>query len=532
MTILDKETETNTKKSKKKTVKLQDKNKDKDKKIKEKKKQPIWFYKILSFLLVIITIITLGVVIYNELVSIFVMLPIVFVVLLIVYVIVFILNKRKLRMWVKNIFSLFAFLIIILDLIMMFFGTKTLKFLANITDTGYRVETYGVYVLKNSNYKVIEDLSGKSFTYLNSDDDENVKEVIDKIDKKIDIDSDYEDGIDNLVKSLIDGETDAIIFEVSYEEILKEEYEDYYKEIRLVDTYDIVDMIDTVKSDVDITKDPFVVYVSGIDTTGNIQSKARSDVNLLIAVNPSTRNILMINTPRDYYVTLHTSGQKDKLTHSGIYGIEESIYTLEDFYDIEIDYYVRANFTSVIKMIDALDGIKVDVPVSFCEQNSDRSFKKQDLICLDKGYQTLDGEQALALARHRKTLPTGDRARGNNQMLVLEAMINKAMSPKILTKYSSLINALQGRVTTNVSTDEMYKFAKKQLKTEGSWTFTKLNAKGTDSRGSCYSVGSAKAYVMEPDEGYVETIKQTLYNLMNGKTDIKVEEKVTKTTSY
>lgn len=523
MTILDKEKEQNSK-TKKKNTKVN--------KQSEKKKQPIWFYKIVSFLLIVITIITLGVVIYNEIFSFWYMLPISLVVLLIVYIIVFILNKRILRMWIKNIFSVFAFLIIIVDFLMIFFGTSTLKFLSSITDTGYRVETYGIYVLKDSNYEEIGDLGNKNVTYLNMQDDENVRKVIAKINKEVKINTDYIDGIDALVKSLINGECDAIIFEISYEEILSDEYEEYYKELKMIDSIDIVDTITTLKSDVDITKDPFVVYVSGIDTKGNIASKARSDVNLLIVVNPTTKNILMINTPRDYYVTLHTSGKKDKLTHAGIYGIEESIYTLEDLYDIEIDYYVRANFTSVIKMIDALDGIKVDVPVKFCEQDSNRSFDEGDLICLNKGYQTLNGEQALALARHRKTLATGDRARGDNQMLVLEAMINKALSPKILTNYQDMISALQGRVTTNVSTDEMYKFAKKQLKSEGAWTFTKLNAKGTDSRGTCYSVGSAKAYVMEPDEGYIDTIKQTIANLMDGKKDIKVEEKTTKTTSY
>lgn len=527
MTILDKEKDTDTKKKKKKVV-----NKDKEVKKDTKKKQPIWFYKLLSFLLIIFSISMLGVVIYNELFSLKFMIPLGIFTFLIVYVIVFILNKRLLKKWVKNIFSFFAILIILLDIIMMFLGTKTLKFLSSITDTGYRVETYGVYVLKDSSIKDISSLDEKDIGILEVKDKDNINKVVDKIEKDIVIGTKEIDGIDKLVNSLIDGEVDAIIFEISYEKILRDEYEEDFKKIKLLKSYDIVDNIDTIKSDVDITKDPFVVYVSGIDTTGNISSKARSDVNLLIAVNPSTGNILMVNTPRDYYVTLHSYGKKDKLTHSGIYGIEESLYTLSDLYDIEIDYYVRANFTSVIKMIDALDGIKVDVPVKFCEQNSDRSFKKEDLICLDKGYQTLNGEQALALARHRKTLPTGDRARGNNQMLVLEAMINKAMSPKILTKYSSMISALQGRVTTNVTTDEMYRFAKKQLKSGISWKFTKLNAKGSDLRGSCYSVGSAKAYVMEPDEGYIEVIKETIDNLMNGKENIKVEEKTTKTTSY
>ena len=527
MTILDKEKETTSKK-KKKVIKNQDK--DLNIKTKQKKKQPTWFYKLLSFFMIIFTVIALGVVIYNEIFSIAFMLPIILVSIVVLFGISFILNKTRLRKWIKNIFSVIGLLIILIDILMIFFGTSTLKFLSSITDTGYRVETYGIYVLKDSKIKDLDDVKYKSISYLDMMDDTNVLKVIDKLDNKKD--SESVANLDVLVNKLINQDTDVIIFEVSYEKIVKDEYEDDYNLIKCIGTIDIVGSVDTLKSSVDITKDPFIVYVSGIDTTGNISSKARSDVNLLIGVNPATKNILMVNTPRDYYVTLHTSGEKDKLTHSGIYGIEESVYTLEDLYDVNIDYYVRANFTSVIKMIDAIDGIKVDVPMSFCEQDSNRSFEKKDLICLNKGYQTLDGEEALALARHRKTLATGDRARGNNQMLVLEAMINKAISPKILTNYSEMINALQGRVVTNVTTDEMYKFAKKQLNFEGSWTFTKLNAKGTDATGVCYSVGSAKAYVMEPDTGYVDSIKETFDNLMNGKEDIKVEEKTTKATSY
>ena len=521
MTIMDKEDTKKTAKSKKKKV---------NKEVKKKKNQPIWFYKLLSFLLIVCTVITFGTVIYNQIFGILSTIIMIIIGILVIGIISFILNVNKLRMWVKNLFSIFAILIIIFDLLMIFFGTTTLKFLSNITDTGYRVETYGVYVLKSSKYKNIDDLDNKELFYLDSLGNESILKAIKKIEKEIDVNEEGIDDIDELLSSLTND--NAIVFESSYEDVLDDEHEDTYKNLKKIYSVDIVKNVDTIKSDVDLTKEPFIVYISGIDTTGNISSKARSDVNILLAVNPNTNNILMINTPRDYYVKLHTSGEMDKLTHAGLYGIEESVYTLGDLYNVDIDYYVRANFTSVLKMIDALDGIKVDVPVKFCEQDSNRSFDKNDLICLNKGYQTLNGEQALALARHRKTLATGDRARGNNQMLVLEAMINKALSPKIITNYSSLIAALDGRVTTNMTSDEMFKFAKKQVKDMNSWNFYKLGAKGTDGSGVCYSVGRYKSYVMEQDSEYVNVIQKAIKDLMGGKEKIVIEEKKSKTTSY
>lgn len=509
MTIMDKEDKDLISNTKKKKIK-----------VKKNKKQPILFYKILSFILIILSVVTVGYVIYQEIFSLFYMIPLIIVVIIILFIITYILNKNRLRAWVKNIFSLFAILFIIFDVMMLFFGTSTLKFLSTITDTGYRVETFGVYVLSDSKYDSLDDLEDKSIYYLNHEDDKNIRKALSNIEKEIDIDSDYSDTVNELINSLIDEEVEAILLDTSYESILQEEYNDKYNKIKLIEEIDIVDMVNTIKSDVDITKDPFIVYVSGIDTSGNVASKARSDVNILIAVNPETKNILMINTPRDYYITLSSKGKKDKLTHAGLYGIEESLNSLALLYDADIDYYARVNFTSFIKMVDALDGVSVDVPIKFCEQDSKRSKAKEDLICLNKGVQTLDGEEALALARHRHTLATGDRGRGQNQMLILEAVINKALSPKIITKYSSLISALQGRVTTNMTTNEMYKFAKKQVKNTRDWKFTSMSANGIDSSGVCYSAGSGKAYVMEPDKESVEDIKLAIDNLFDDKENI------------
>lgn len=488
------------------------------KKQKKQKKQHLLAYKILSFLLIVITMITLGTVIFKELLPISYLIPIIIGLMIIIYVISFILNKEKLKAWIKNIFSASALLIIILEVSILFFGTKTLDFLSNLVDTGYRVESYGVYVLDESDYEDISDLNNKKLYYLNTSDIDNINEVLDKIKKEIDIEVDHKDLLGELLETLTDGTADAILFESSYQDIIKDEFEDYYDQLRLIKSYEVIDIVDVKKSEKDITKEAFLVYISGIDTSGNVASKARSDVNILMAINPNTKQILMINTPRDYYVTLPSKGSKDKLTHAGIYGIEESVNTLTDLYGKEIDYYARINFTSFVKIIDALGGIKVNVPISFCEQNSARSFKDGDLICLSPGLQQLNGEQALALARHRKTI--GDRARGKNQMLVLEATINKAISPKIITQYNTILNSLTGRVITNMSTDEMVTFIKRQMQENTSWTFSTISANGVNASLPCYSLGNLRASVIEPYEDTIEAVKLALDNLYNGETDV------------
>lgn len=535
MTIMDKEDEALVKSSKKQ--KKQRKKKIKENKVpkektivksnekivKKKKKQPILFYKVLSFILIVLTVVTLGHMIIEEIFPTFYLLLIAIGTMAITCIFAFILNKRKLRRWIKNIFSFFSIILIVFEVLMLLFGTTTLKFLSDLTDTGYRVETFGVYVLNDSSYQKLDDLEGKRLDYLKSDDDKNIKEALKKIKKQVHLEIDLQETAKTLVDKLISGEVEAILMERGYESILQEEHNQEFNRLRLIEEIDIVDVVTTIQSDVDITKDPFVVYVSGIDTSGNVASKARSDVNILIGVNPETKNILMVNTPRDFYVTLHSKAKKDKLTHAGLYGVEESLSTLSDLYDVDIDYYARINFTSFVKIVDALDGIKVDVPIRFCEQNSKRSKSERDKICLNKGFQTLNGEQALALARHRHTLPTGDRGRGENQMLIMEAIMNKAMSPKVVTKYSSLINALQGRVTTNMTTNEMIRFAKNQISNTSSWNYSSLSATGTDSRGICYATGSGRAYVMEPDMNSVYAIRDAFDRLFDGETEIIVK---------
>ena len=236
----------------------------------------------------------------------------------------------------------------------------------------------------------------------------------------------------------------------------------------------------------------------------------------------------MVSTPRDYYITLASKGKKDKLTHAGIYGVEESVKTLNNLYDVNIDYYVRINFTSFMKIVNSLGGIEVNVPKSFCEQNSKRSFEEEDLICLNKGKQHLNGEQALAFARHRKTLAEGDKTRGSNQMLVLEAIIKKTLSLDSITKINSIIKSLEGRVITNMSTEDMYKFAKKEMKKNPNFIYSNISVNGTSATRPCFAVGGANASVMLQDEDAVEHVKKMIDEVYEGKEVTPYEPTTTK----
>ena len=503
--------------------------KEQEKKKKKKKKQHLLVYKLISFLLVVLTFVSIGYVFYQDILPLSYLIIGSLGVLLVVYLNTFILTKTKLRIWFKNIFAFFSIILIIAEGVGLFFGTKTFDFIESITDTGTRITEYGVYVLKSSNYKKIKDLNDKTIYYLSSDDEKKLNSALDSVKKDISFNSDDEPTLEELVNSFNDNSCDAMLLDSSYEDILREEYEDTYKNLKLIKTYKIKTNVNVLKSNKNITQDTFVMYVSGIDTSGNVASSARSDVNLLIGVNPKTHQILLVNTPRDYYVKLHTKQKMDKLTHAGIYGVEESLNTLADLYDTEIDYYARINFTSFIKLVDALDGVTVDIPKDFCEQNSKRSFESKDLICLKKGNRTLKGEQALAYARNRHAFADGDRARGEHQMEIVKAIINKAISPKIITKYTSLLNALDGRMTTNMDNSDITKFIKKQIRKNSSWNFTTMSATGSDSSGVCYSTGSGKAYVMKPNEDSVNAIKQAFKNLANGEENIMPQTETTTT---
>ena len=504
---------------------VDEKSNKKKKKKKKKKINPIVF-KIIAFILIIISVVTVVYTVLEEIIDLYTLIPYILIGFVIVLIITLILSSR-LRNWIKVLFSIISFLIIVAEILFMIYGVTTFKFLNQITDTGLRVETYGIYVKNSSPFKSIKELDNRKVAYLYIPNDVETQDAIDKTieDNNVNLKLESKDTLEDLLTSVNDGDTNAIFMNKSYESVAEEEYGDAIHNLKCIYSIDMVNYVKTTKSNKKITKDTYAIYISGIDTSGKVASKARSDVNIVMIVNPRTYQVLLINTPRDYYVDLASNNKKDKLTHAGLSGIEESSNTLAKLYDIDIDYYLRINFTSFVKIINSLGGINVNVSKAFCEQDSKRNFDNQ--ICLRKGMQNLNGEQTLAYARHRHTLPQGDISRGENQMEIIKAIINKAASPAIIKNYTSLIAALSGNIVTNMETDEMYEVAKAQLSKNPTWTISSITATGKVATKPCYALGNANASVVIPDEVSILGIKNAINNIYTDKTNIIVEPETT-----
>lgn len=262
-----------------------------------------------------------------------------------------------------------------------------------------------------------------------------------------------------------------------------------------------------------INSKPFSVYVSGIDVYGDIDKKSRSDVNIIATVNPKTKQILLVTTPRDYYVEIPgvSGGKKDKLTHAGLYGVEASMKTLEALYDVKIPFYARVNFTSMIDIVDKLGGIDVNSEYEFTTGKA-----SGEIVNVSKGINHFNGKQALAFSRERHNLADGDNQRGKNQQAVITGMIKKAASPAILIKANGIIDSVSGNVETNMSQRQLQSLIKMQLVKGSSWKISSVAAEGTGARNYCYSSGSSLLYVTKPDYNSVEKIKSMIDRVENG----------------
>ena len=280
--------------------------------------------------------------------------------------------------------------------------------------------------------------------------------------------------------------------------------------------------------EVNVKKDSFVVYLSGTDSSGKIASSSRSDVNILAVINPTKNKILLINTPRDYYVKLASKNSMDKLTHAGIYGIDESAKTLGNLYDVDVNYYLKINFTSFLKIIDSIGGINVNIEkpdfrynqgidcgVGYvCEQNSKREFD-DSIIKIKYGNQNLNGEQALAYSRNRYQYADGDNARQKHQQEILTSIIKKITNKTILLKYSTILNSLSNGIKTNIDKETISKLVSKQLDNNKDWEIETLVATGSSSYQEAYSTGKVKVYVMEPNEESIDNIKTSIKELID-----------------
>ena len=263
-----------------------------------------------------------------------------------------------------------------------------------------------------------------------------------------------------------------------------------------------------------ITKEPFVIYLSGVDTRGELTENARSDVNILAAVNPVTKRVALVNTPRDYYVDLAGTSSKDKLTHAGLYGVETSMETLGNLYGVNVDQYIRINFAGFISIIDALGGVDVYSDQAFTSVGSPGYYDPTTFV---EGWNHLDGKSALAFARERHAFASGDIQRGINQMKVIDAMLNKIKSPALLMGFSKIMDAAADCFVTSFSQDQISALVRMQLSDFAEWDIESYTVTGTSSSSTkCYSAKGQKLYVMKPDDSSVSKAREMLASVLGG----------------
>ncbi|MGL5977530.1 MAG: LCP family protein [Erysipelotrichaceae bacterium] len=350
----------------------------------------------------------------------------------------------------------------------------------NILDSdGRAYEQISIVTSVDSSVETVEDLYEKRVGYQNGSDDVNGSYAKYELSKEVtNIRFVPELSYNQLLTTLIDQELDAVIISDKQLQILTAADDSIYEHIRVIKSYQKKKDSYTSTSTKDIRNETFTIYLSGIDEAVDPNQDLRSDVNMLLIVNPLANHVEMISFPRDAYIpNTGAYGYNDKLTHTGIYGVDATIDSMSAVLGIEIDFFVKVSFTSVIEIVNALGGIDVDVMVEFCESNEYRSTDQSDLICLEAGVQTLNGSQALAFARHRKSY--GDIGRNQAQQRVLAAMITKLLSPAGVTRINTLLSVAPTFVVTNIPTNQVMDFISYQLDNIKPWTFGSYIVDGT-----------------------------------------------------
>jgi LCP family protein required for cell wall assembly len=468
--------------------------------------------KIIFIMFLFISLLTLGIVLYLQILPTKYITAILIIYLISIIILGLILSNKKVGNKKKIIVNILCTLLMILFGFILYYLNITMNFMSKIKSDNYQMENYYIVVLKDSNYQQVSDLQGQTIgIYLNQTD--TIEIALTRLDEKLQTNNitqkEYSD-ILYLANNLLNSKIAAIFISDSYLTLISEQIDNFEDNIRIIDTITVKIENKTSTKDVDVTKEPFNVYISGIDVAGSISSVSRSDVNMIMTVNPNTHQILLTSIPRDYYVRLHgTTGYKDKLTHSGLYGINMTIETVEDLLDIEINYYIRVNFTTLINVVDAIDGIDVYSDYTFTSMHGNYNFTK--------GLNHMNGDQALGFSRERYAFESGDRQRVKNQQAVLTGIINKiSSSSTLLTKYTSILSTLSDSFETNMSSNRIYSLINMQLDQMPSWNIESISLNGTDSSNYTYSYSAGKLYVMEPDESTITSAVEKI-NQIEGK---------------
>ena len=381
-----------------------------------------------------------------------------------------------------------------------------------ITADAAQYDTYYVVVQKDGKYNNINDLDGaKVWTIENNS--KMQKEAMGKLVTKGNVEFGYEKDCFAVAGHLFGekGERydEAILISESRYDMVGEEIENFEEDTKIIQTIQIPIPSSDNASNIDVTQDSFNLYVSGSDARGDITEVARTDVNMIVSVNPKTKTILLTSIPRDAYIPLHMNGEMDKLTPTGIYGIEETTSTVEDWLGVNMDFYARVGFQMLVDLVDAVDGIDV---------YSDKKFKSSIApFYYEVGWNHCNGKKALYFARERKAFGSKDSIRVENQQKVMKALIKKITGSKtLLMNYTSILNAVKASMQTDFSQANMSKMVKLQLADMSEWTVKRQKIEGTYASKGTWSMGPGRpldVYVPKEDsvEKCVKKIQEVLY---------------------
>lgn len=409
---------------------------------------------------------------------------------------------------IKNKIRISSFIFLLLFGTIFGFGIKylndTMDFVGIISKDLLQKEVYYLMSLEESKYEDVKDLDGSSIGIYSS---KNSDDAVKLLDKKINTTIKEYKNVVELFEDLQDKKIDGILVNESTKNLLNTDLSDMNIKLReIYKVYVSIEKSDIVKV-VDVTKTPFNIYIAGGDAYGSIDNVTNTDVNMVATIDPVNRKILLTSIPRDYYVNLPSFGDDayDKLTHAGYYGIEESVKAVENLLDIDINYYVKVNFSTIEGVINAIGGVDVYSDYSFCANG------RPDL-CYKKGDMHLDGFHALMFARERYAFKDGDVQRVKNQQKVLKAIINKiTSSTKLITNFSQILDSVSNSFSTNMETKSINRLVKMQLNDMRGWSIETQNLVGTDLyTKNTYTFPNIELYVMKQDSSSVDEAKNKI----------------------
>lgn len=443
------------------------------------------------------------------------------IVLLVLALICFLLQFRRHAHWAGKIIS------IIISLVMIFgsiYVGKTMYTLDNVTKVkAHQTDKIVIAVLKEDPADSLSDAKDYEFGITATLDRSKIDLAITQMNNNLgsEIDIVEFNSYSEQVEALYSGKINAMIYNQALDELIEENNPGFTEKVRIIDNFNVeteVYMEDI--PDLPITKEPFIVFLSGMDVYGDMDETSRSDVNIMACVNPTTKQVLLVSVPRDAYVEIPgiTYGEKDKLTHAGMYGIQYSIASMENIFDLDISYYVRINFTSLIMMVDALGGVNVDSEYAFSTYYKQYNEKTDTWSYHEyaKGINHLDGVHALAFARERMNLAGGDYQRARNQQLVIEALLEKIKSPAFLTGYTGLLSSLEGKMDTNLTSQQIASLVKMQLNDGADWNIVSASVYGVSSSEYCASYAGSPLDVEILDDDSILAVKEVIDKLMKG----------------